>query len=107
MMHQVILTHSHCFQGAFPCCDDPVILGHEFSGIVSAVGPEVTHLKPGDHVAVDPNRSENNKSTELSIHIINNVGKCKGVTNHGFLPKFYINHLSMLVSLCVYLLFNS
>jgi Zn-dependent alcohol dehydrogenase len=59
-----ILTHSYCFQGAFPCRDDPVILGHEFSGVVSAVGPEVTHLKPGDHVAVDPNRSENDKNAE-------------------------------------------
>lgn len=48
-------TDLHIAEGAFPCRDDPVILGHEFSGVVSAVGPEVTHLKPGDHVAVDPN----------------------------------------------------
>ena len=33
----------------------PVVLGHEYSGIVQAVGPEVTDLKPGDHVAMDPN----------------------------------------------------
>ncbi len=33
----------------------PVILGHEFSGIVEKVGAAVTGVKPGDHVAVDPN----------------------------------------------------
>lgn len=33
----------------------PIALGHENSGIVEAVGPEVTNVKPGDHVAVDPN----------------------------------------------------
>ena len=33
----------------------PVVLGHEYSGIVEAVGSGVTKLKPGDHVAIDPN----------------------------------------------------
>lgn len=33
----------------------PVVLGHEFSGIVEKVGSEVTAVKPGDHVTLDPN----------------------------------------------------
>ena len=33
----------------------PVVLGHEFSGIVEATGPDVTLVKPGDHVTMDPN----------------------------------------------------
>lgn len=33
----------------------PVVLGHEFSGIVEAIGPDVTLVKPGDHVTMDPN----------------------------------------------------
>lgn len=33
----------------------PVVLGHELSGIVEAVGSEVSLVKVGDHVAVDPN----------------------------------------------------
>lgn len=33
----------------------PVVLGHEFSGIVESAGTEVTIVKPGDHVAMDPN----------------------------------------------------
>ena len=35
----------------------PVPLGHEVSGIVEAVGPEVRQFKPGDRVTVDPNWS--------------------------------------------------
>jgi len=33
----------------------PVVLGHEFSGIVEAVGSAVTDLQSGDHVTIDPN----------------------------------------------------
>lgn len=34
--------------------DGPIVLGHEVSGQVHAVGPEVTHVVPGDRVAVEP-----------------------------------------------------
>ncbi|XP_069684548.1 uncharacterized protein [Periplaneta americana] len=30
-------------------------MGHEFSGVVSSVGPDVKHIKKGDNVVVDPN----------------------------------------------------
>lgn len=33
----------------------PVVLGHEFAGIVEAVGEGVTTLQVGDRVAIDPN----------------------------------------------------
>jgi L-iditol 2-dehydrogenase len=33
---------------------EPLILGHEFSGIIAKVGTEVTNVKPGDRVAVEP-----------------------------------------------------
>ncbi|MBD3384837.1 alcohol dehydrogenase catalytic domain-containing protein [candidate division KSB1 bacterium] len=49
---------------------DPLVLGHEFSGLVEAVGASVSDVKPGDRVAV-----------EAGIH----CGKCewclRGYTN--------------------------
>ncbi|KAJ5765773.1 hypothetical protein N7520_005332 [Penicillium odoratum] len=34
--------------------DEPLIMGHEASGIVHAVGPEVFNLQPGDPVVIEP-----------------------------------------------------
>ncbi len=47
-------TDLHIIQGEAPC-KPPLILGHEFSGLVAEVGKKVNHLKIGDAVAVDPN----------------------------------------------------
>jgi D-xylulose reductase len=33
---------------------EPMVLGHEASGIVTAVGDNVTHLQPGDRVCMEP-----------------------------------------------------
>ncbi|KAF9736662.1 hypothetical protein PMIN06_002695 [Paraphaeosphaeria minitans] len=35
----------------------PITLGHEFSGVVSEVGPNVSQFKPGHHVVVQPTLS--------------------------------------------------
>lgn len=34
--------------------EHPIVMGHESSGIIHQVGPAVTTLQPGDHVAVEP-----------------------------------------------------
>ncbi len=33
---------------------EPLIIGHEFAGVIADVGPGVTNVKPGDRVAVEP-----------------------------------------------------
>ena len=45
------LCHSdlHMIEGKYPW-PVPAVLGHESAGIVEAVGPEVSYVKPGDHV---------------------------------------------------------
>ncbi|MBX6395549.1 MAG: zinc-dependent alcohol dehydrogenase family protein [Alicyclobacillaceae bacterium] len=46
-------TDFHIFEGD-SLGSYPIIPGHEFAGVVDAVGPGVTSLRPGDRVAVDP-----------------------------------------------------
>lgn len=50
-------TDVHILSGAqgATACEPPVILGHEFAGVVKKVGAAVTRVKPGQHVTVDPN----------------------------------------------------
>jgi S-(hydroxymethyl)glutathione dehydrogenase / alcohol dehydrogenase len=45
------LCHSdlHFIEGKYTMAT-PVVMGHESAGVVEAVGPEVTYVKPGDHV---------------------------------------------------------
>ena len=49
-------TDIHIYDGAKGAseCFPPVVLGHEFAGIVEAVGEEVQNVKVGDHVTADP-----------------------------------------------------
>jgi 2-desacetyl-2-hydroxyethyl bacteriochlorophyllide A dehydrogenase len=47
-------TDIHLLDGEFKGSVYPLIPGHEFSGVVKEVGPKVTHVKPGDRVAVEP-----------------------------------------------------
>jgi 2-desacetyl-2-hydroxyethyl bacteriochlorophyllide A dehydrogenase len=47
-------TDRHLYLGEFPAAP-PVTLGHEFSGIVEAVGPGVTQFAVGMRVTGDPN----------------------------------------------------
>ncbi|KEF57404.1 L-iditol 2-dehydrogenase [Exophiala aquamarina CBS 119918] len=35
-------------------CTNPLVMGHEASGTIHAVGSSVTHLSPGDNVAIEP-----------------------------------------------------
>ena len=50
-------TDVHIFEGAEGAgkTEPPIILGHEFAGVIEQVGSAVKELKPGDRVSVDPN----------------------------------------------------
>ena len=49
-------TDIHIYDGAKGAsdCFPPVVLGHEFAGVVEAVGDDAGRVKAGDHVTVDP-----------------------------------------------------
>lgn len=50
-------TDVHIFHGDGGAAEvpAPLVIGHEFSGVVDAVGSEVTKLRLGDRVSVNPN----------------------------------------------------
>ncbi|WP_319518691.1 NAD(P)-dependent alcohol dehydrogenase [uncultured Martelella sp.] len=49
--------------------DAPMVLGHEASGTVAAVGANVGHLKPGDRVCMEPGIPDpNSKAAKLGIY---------------------------------------
>jgi 2-desacetyl-2-hydroxyethyl bacteriochlorophyllide A dehydrogenase len=45
--------------GGIPGAASPFAIGHEFSGIVAATGSEVSQVKPGDRVVINPERGGN------------------------------------------------
>lgn len=49
----VCATDLHLLDGSITLYQPPKVLGHEVGGIIEAVGPDVTDLKPGDVVATD------------------------------------------------------
>lgn len=60
-------TDIHIYRGEY-LGSYPIIPGHEFAGIVDAVGEGVKRFSLGDHVAVEPNISCNNCSACFSGH---------------------------------------
>lgn len=48
-------TDLHILQGKYPQATRPEIMGHEFAGVVDAVGEGVHDFAVGDKVAADPN----------------------------------------------------
>lgn len=50
-------TDLHIYEGKVPFVKYPIILGHEFSGKVAAIGSEVRNIDIGEKVAVNPNLS--------------------------------------------------
>ena len=47
-------TDIHVIDGEFPPTTYPIVIGHEFGGEVVAVGRDVTGVRVGDRVGVDP-----------------------------------------------------
>lgn len=45
----------HTYKGKHPFVHPPIVMGHEFSGIISRLGSKVSNLKKGDRVTVEPN----------------------------------------------------
>jgi D-arabinitol dehydrogenase (NADP+) len=83
-------TDVHIYRGDY-IGSYPIVPGHEFSGVVDAVGGSVTRCAPGDHVAVEPNIACDNCSACLS----NRQNFCEnwqavGVTRPGGMAQYVV-----------------
>ena len=46
-------TDVHIWEGRISFASPPIVLGHEFVGVVEECGPDVRRVKPGDRVSAD------------------------------------------------------
>lgn len=96
-----MLTKSHCVQvhywqrgriGPY-VLTGPMVLGHESSGVIAEIGSKVTHLKPGDRVAMEPGvpcrRCEWCRGG--SYHLCSDMVFAATPPYDGTLAKYYIN----------------
>lgn len=66
---------------AFSGASIPQILGHEFSAVVEKVGNEITHLKPGDRVSIQPHMGPLDGYFGVrGLHFLGTRGAATGLT---------------------------
>ncbi|KAI9029518.1 chaperonin 10-like protein, partial [Hyaloraphidium curvatum] len=74
------------WEGAAPGTEskDPLILGHEGSGVVAELGPGVTNLKVGDRVALEPTHKSGKYEglTMLAEYHVHRADKCHKLADH-------------------------
>lgn len=83
-------TDIHIYGGEY-YGEYPRIPGHEFSGIVEAVGEKVTHFTPGMRVAADPNIfCEGCESCKQNLQNFCEEMQAVGVTRHGAFAEYLV-----------------
>ena len=75
-------TDLHAFRGTYASTKPPVVLGHEFSGIVTAVGPDVKKIKVGDRVTSETTFSTCGKCACCRSRDYNLCSNRKGIGTH-------------------------
>ncbi|KAE8748489.1 hypothetical protein FOCC_FOCC004783 [Frankliniella occidentalis] len=82
------LVHGQC---ATFILKAPMVIGHEGSGTVAKVGKNVTHLKPGDRVAIEPGVPCKNCTACMNgkYNLCPNIFFCATPPDNGNLCQYY------------------
>ncbi|MFN8573001.1 MAG: glucose 1-dehydrogenase [Gemmatimonadaceae bacterium] len=86
--------------GNAPAGDDYLILGHESFGVVEAVGPMVTELRPGDYVAASVRRPGMSIYDKVGLQDMttDDVYFERGINlRHGYLAEYYADDADYLI----------
>ncbi|KAK3928529.1 Sorbitol dehydrogenase [Frankliniella fusca] len=85
------LVHGEC---ATFVVKAPMVIGHEGSGTVAKVGKNVTHLKPGDRVAIEPGVPCRNCKACCSgkYNLCPNIFFCATPPDNGNLCQYYTHN---------------
>ncbi len=91
-------TDIHAMQGTYPSTSPPVVLGHEFSGIVTEVGPDVREIKVGARVTSETTYKTCGSCPYCKSGDLNLCGSRQGLgTNvNGSMAQYVVNHESRL-----------
>ena len=73
--------------------EKPMVIGHEAAGTVAQVGKNVTHLKPGDRVAIEPGVGcrRCNYCREGRYNLCNDMSFCATPPIDGNLARYYVH----------------
>jgi glucose 1-dehydrogenase len=88
--------------GQAPGGDEYLIIGHESFGIVEAVGPNVTEVRPGDYVVASVRRPGSSVYDSIGLQDMTTDDTYfeRGINlRHGFLAEFYADHVDFVVKL--------
>jgi threonine dehydrogenase-like Zn-dependent dehydrogenase len=80
--------------GAAPAGDDVLVTGHESFGVVEAVGPAVTELRPGDYVVATVRRPGSSLYDRIGTYDMTTDDTYfeRGINlRHGFLTEYYVD----------------
>ena len=72
-------TDIHAFKGTYSSTKPPVVLGHEFSGVVVEVGPEVKNVHVGDRVTSETTFTTCGHCTPCKTKDYNLCGNRQGI----------------------------
>lgn len=88
--------------GAAPPGYDFLVLGHESFGVVEAVGPAVTHVRPGDYVTATVRRPGGSIYDQIGTSDMTSeeVYYERGINLlHGFLTEYYVDDAEFIVKM--------